>query len=56
MVSKRRQEENRMILESEKAMSNMIEDDRADRICPKCAIATSLAKCPKCRNETMKME
>ena len=56
MVSKRRDEEARMILESEKAMSNMIEDDRTDRVCPRCAIATSLKRCPKCGGETLPME
>lgn len=56
MVSKRRDEENRNLLESEKAMSNMVEDDRTDRVCHRCAIATSLKKCPKCGGETAKME
>jgi len=56
MVSKRREEEARRVLASEKAMSNMIEDDRTDRVCPRCAIATSLKKCPKCGGETVPMD
>jgi ribosomal protein S27AE len=56
MVSKRREEESRMLLESEKALSNMMDDDRTDRVCPKCAIATVLKKCPKCGTETFSME
>ncbi len=56
MVSKRRDEESKRLLESEKAMSNMIEDDRSQYFCPKCAIATVLKKCPKCGAETISME
>ena len=56
MVSKRREEESRMLLESEKAMSNIVQDDRTDRVCPSCAVATSLKKCPKCGGETIPME
>jgi hypothetical protein len=56
MVSKRREEEARMLLESERAMSNMFEDDRTDRVCPGCAIATSLRICRKCGRETLPME
>lgn len=56
MVSKRREEENRAILESEKAMSDMTVDDRTDRVCPRCAIATSLRRCPKCGSDTLPME
>ena len=56
MVSKRRDEEARMLLESEKAMSNIIQDDRTDRVCPRCAIATSLKICRKCGGETFPME
>lgn len=56
MVSKRREEESRMLLESEKAMSNMAIDDRTDRVCPRCVVATSLRKCPKCGSETFPME
>ncbi len=56
MVSKRREEENRTLLESEKAMSDMVADDRTDRVCPKCVVATSLRRCPKCGSETFPME
>ncbi len=56
MASKRQIEESRMLLESEKAMSNMIDDDRADRVCPVCAIMTCLKKCPKCGTETIDTE
>lgn len=56
MASKRREEESRRLLESEKAMSNLTQDDRTDRVCPKCAVATSLKRCPKCSGETFPME
>jgi len=56
MVSKRREEESKRLLETEKAMSNMIEDDRSQHFCPVCAIATVLKKCPKCGTETISME
>ena len=56
MASKRREEESRRLLESEKAMSNIVQDDRTDRVCPRCAVATSLKKCPKCGGETMPMD
>ena len=56
MVSKRREEESRRILESEKAMSNIMDDDRSEYVCPKCAVMTSLKKCPKCKGETIHIE
>jgi hypothetical protein len=56
MVSRRREEENRAILESERAMSDITEDDRANMFCINCMIATSLRKCPRCRAETALME
>jgi len=56
MVSKRREEESRRLLESEKAMSDMLKDDRTHMFCPRCAVATSLRKCPKCGGETIRME
>lgn len=56
MASKRREEESRRLLESEKAMSNIVQDDRTDRVCPRCAVATSLKKCRKCGGETVPME
>ena len=56
MASKRREEESRRLLESEKAMSDIVRDDRTDRVCPKCAVATSLKRCPKCSGETFPME
>jgi hypothetical protein len=56
MASKRREEESRRLLESEKVMSDMISDDRTDRFCPKCMVATSLRKCRKCGTETIPME
>ena len=56
MASKRREEESKKLLESEKAMSNMMEDDRSQRFCPRCAIATCLKTCSKCRGETIPFE
>ena len=56
MVSKRRIEESKMLLESEKAMSNMMDDDRSHRVCPVCAIMTCLKKCPKCGSDTIETE
>ncbi len=56
MASKRREEESRRLLESEKAMSNIVQDDRTDRVCLRCAVATSLKKCPKCGGETVLMD
>ena len=56
MASKRREEESKQLLESERAMSDMKVDDRTDRVCPKCVIATCLKKCPRCGSETFKME
>jgi len=56
MVSKRREEESKMLLASEKAMSDITKDDRADRVCPKCVIATCLKRCPRCGSETFEME
>ena len=56
MASKRREEESRRLLESEKAMSDMLKDDRTHMFCPRCAVATSLRKCPKCGGETIRME
>jgi hypothetical protein len=56
MASRRQIEESRMLLESEKAMSNMVDDDRSDRVCPVCAIMTCLKRCPKCGAETIQTE
>ena len=56
MASRRRDDECRMIIESEKAMTDMTGDDRTDRVCPKCIVATSLRKCPRCGSETYPME
>jgi len=56
MASNRRKEESKRLLESEKVMTDFMADDRTDRVCPKCAIATSLRKCPKCGAETIQMD
>ncbi len=56
MASKRSEEDRKRSMRSEKIFSDILQDDRMDRVCPRCGIATCLKVCKKCGGETVKME